>query len=105
MKRTIFLAIITIFLITTLTTAIAIDDCDWNFFHGTAESQGYSSCGPRSAELRELWTFTVNGRIDSPAVISNGKVFFCDHARSTPNASLHCIDLATGKEMWKASIS
>lgn len=105
MKRTIFLAIITIFLITTLTTAIAIDDCDWNFFHGTAESQGYSSCGPGSAELTELWNFDANGRIDSPAVISDGKVFFCDHSRSTPNASLHCIDLATGKEVWKARMN
>lgn len=105
MKRTMFLAIIAIFLITTLTTAIASDNCDWNFFHGTAESQGYSSCGPGSAELTELWTFTANGRIDSPAVMSNGKVFFCDHSKSTPNASLHCLDLITGKEIWKARMS
>ena len=105
MKRTMFLAIIAIFLITTLTTAIASDNCDWNFFHGTAESQGYSSCGPGSAELTELWTFTANGRIDSPAVMSNGKVFFCDHSKSTPNASLHCLDLVTGKEIWKARMS
>ncbi|NLI39724.1 MAG: PQQ-binding-like beta-propeller repeat protein [Caldisericales bacterium] len=105
MKRTMFLAIITIFLITALTTAIASENCDWNFFHGTAESQGYSSCGPGSAELMELWTYDANARVDSPAVISNGKVYFCDNASRSPNASLYCLDLSTGKEVWKARMN
>ncbi len=44
----------------------------------------------------QQWTFYVNGPIRFPAAAAEGKVYF-----SSDDGYLYCVDIATGKEVWK----
>lgn len=85
----------------TLVLALPAVAADWPQWRGPDRSGHASTTAPASLpkELQPLWRVRAGGGHSSP-VVAGGKVIYLDENGSREIA--HCLDLATGKELWQA---
>ena len=85
----------------TLLLALPAAAADWPQWRGPDRSGHVSTAAPASLpkELKPLWKIRASGGHSSP-IVAGGKVIYLDENGSREIA--HCLDLATGKELWQA---
>ena len=71
---------------------------DWPVFRGNARQNGVADANlPSKLDVR--WTFKAGDSVDNAVAIADGVVY-----AAAFNGNLYAIDLATGKEKWKAKL-
>lgn len=85
----------------TLVFALPAVAADWPQWRGPDRSGHASTAAPASLpkELQPLWKVRAGGGHSSP-IVAGSKVIYLDENGSREIA--HCLDLATGKELWQA---
>ncbi|HEX4609270.1 MAG TPA: PQQ-binding-like beta-propeller repeat protein [Urbifossiella sp.] len=66
---------------------------------GTVTDTGYPLTWSATKNVR--WKFPIGGSGHSSPVVSGGKVFFASCVEAEKQRVLHCLDRATGKELWR----
>lgn len=66
---------------------------------GTVSDAGYPLTWTATQNVK--WKFPINGSGHSSPVVSKGKVFFASCVEGEKQRVLHCLDRATGKELWR----
>ena len=70
----------------------------WSTYHGSFALDGVADADLPDLPQR-LWTYKVEGRVDSTPVASEGRIYV-----ASSKGGLFCLDLR-GKELWKSSIA
>ncbi|MDP6633956.1 MAG: PQQ-binding-like beta-propeller repeat protein [Phycisphaerae bacterium] len=65
-----------------------------------AETDRHTLCAMSAADGRRLWTFTADGRIDSPPTLSAGLCVF-----GTRNGAVYCLRASDGALVWRFGVS
>ncbi len=66
---------------------------------GTVADTGYPLTWSATQNIK--WKFPIGGTGHSSPVVSKGKVFFASCVEAEKQRVLHCLDRATGKELWR----
>ncbi|MDP6545818.1 MAG: PQQ-binding-like beta-propeller repeat protein [Phycisphaerae bacterium] len=65
-----------------------------------AETERHNLCTLSAANGKRVWTFTADGRIDSPPTISGGLCLF-----GTRNGAVYCLRTSDGALVWRFGVS
>lgn len=66
---------------------------------GTVHGGGYPLTWSATKNIK--WKFPIGGSGHSSPVVSRGKVFFASCVEAEKQRVLHCLDRATGQELWR----
>lgn len=78
---------------------------EWPCFRGTSRNNIAANAQPKSlikGDFKEMWSIETGEGHASP-VISAGKVYVLDYDERTSSDALRCLDLVSGKQLWKRS--
>jgi len=65
-----------------------------------AQRDRHNLCALSAANGKRMWTFTADGRIDSPPTISGGLCLF-----GTRNGAVYCLRISDGAVVWRFSVA
>ena len=65
-----------------------------------AQTDRHNLCALSAANGKRIWTFTADGRIDSPPTISGGLCLF-----GTRNGAVYCLRTSDGALVWRFGVS